>query len=159
MLLNLGVIDLPYQAAPSKVAKAKKGKANKPRSVKTGEQSTGDVAHWLENKYGVMQGFVNLHMPEIAASLEDSVAGAIESLMQGAPPRHDVFGTATSKIETLFKFTYLDKEEIVQTGAQGVPTEAAKRRVNHRLKLNRGAKRPSFIDTGLYQSSFKSWME
>lgn len=159
MLLNLGVIDLPYQTVPTKVAKAKKGKANKPKAVKAGEQTTGDVAHWLENKYGVMQGFVELHMPDIATAIEDSLAGAIESLMQGAPPRHDVFGTATNMIETLFKFTYLDKEEITQTGAQGVPTEAAKQGVNHRLKLNRGPKRPSFIDTGLYQASFKSWVE
>jgi hypothetical protein len=157
--LHLGVIDIPYKEFPKKVAKPKKGKANKPSGVKTGEQTTGDVAEWLENKYGVMQRFADLHQKDIAQSLEKSLAGALESLMMGAPATLNPFGTATNEIEKLFKFTYLDQEEIAKTGASGVPTQAAKDGVNHRLKSGKGDPRPSFIDTGQYQAAFKSWIE
>jgi hypothetical protein len=158
--IHLGVIDIPYQKISSnKVPQAKKGKLNKPIKVATGEQSTGDVAQWLEKKYDVMQGFVDLHIKDIAQMMTDSVQGSIESLMQGGSPRSNPFGSATAKIEKMFKFQYLDKEEITQTGATGVPTQAALNGVNHRLKSRRGPARPSFIDTGLYQSSFKAWIE
>lgn len=164
MTLNLGVVDIPYGNVekPKKVAQAKKGKASKPKGPAAGTQTTGDVAQWLENEYDVMQGFADLHDDDIAKLLENSIAGALESLIQGAPPRLDIFGTATSAIETLFKFTYLDGEEIVKTGATGVPTQAAKDGVNHRLKhpyAKANPRRPSFIDTGMYQQSFKAWVD
>jgi hypothetical protein len=147
--IHLGVIDLPYQEfsmGPTKGGKVERA-------------TTGDVAEWLEDKYEVMGRFVELHADDIAKSIENSLAGALNSLMQGAPATLNPFGTAMSDIETLFKFTYLDKEEIVGTGAEGVPTAAAKKGVNHRLKLKRGAKRPSFIDTGQYQTTMKAWTE
>jgi hypothetical protein len=78
--------------------------------------------------------------------------------MQGAPASLNPLGTATSAIEAQFK-NYLDHEDIVQTGAPGVPTEAALKGVNHRLKSKKGTRRPSFVDTGLYESSFKVWSE
>jgi len=160
--IHLGVIDIPYQNPPSqkKIPQAKKGKANKPvHAVKPTEQTTGDVATWLENKYGVMERFVDLHQQDISHALEKSLAGALESLMMGAPATLSPLGSAMSEIETLFKFTYLDKEEIVKTGAPDVPTEAALKGINHRLKKNKGDRRPSFIDTGQYQSTMKAWTE
>ncbi|MEX3914885.1 hypothetical protein AB4Y43_01375 [Paraburkholderia sp. BR10872] len=162
MKLVLGVIDIPYQNPPSqkKIPQAKKGKANKPvHVVNPTEQTTGDVATWLENKYQVMERFVDLHQKDINQAIEKSVSGALESLMMGAPASFNPFGAAASEIETLFKFTYLDKEEIVKTGAAGVPTEAALKGVNHRLKKGKGASRPSFIDTGQYESTMKVWTE
>jgi len=50
-------------------------------------------------------------------------------------------------------------KEVEKLGIPGVPTKAALRGVNHRLKhpyRRRGA-RPSFVDTSLYMSSFKAW--
>lgn len=129
------------------------------KSGKVEQATTGDVAEWLEDKYEVMGRFVELYADDIAKSVESSLAGALESLMQGAPATLNPFGTAMGEIETLFKFTYLDKEEIAETGASGVPTEAAKRGVNHRMKLKRGPKRPSFVDTGQYQTTMKAWNE
>lgn len=126
--------------------------------------TTGDVATILEAHYGVIGGYVDLHIDDIARSLENSFAGAIESLMMGAPPSLNVFGKATSEIDFGFR-EYLDKEEITQIGnaagigIAGVPTKAALEGVNHRLKIRRGARRPSFIDTGIFQSSFHSWIE
>jgi hypothetical protein len=147
--IHLGVVDIPYQQFSM----------GPTRNGKVEHQTTGDVAEWLEDRYGVMEHFVDLHGDEIAKSIESSLAGALESLATGAPARLNPFGTAMSDIETLFKFTYLDKEEITKTGAQGVPTAAAKKGVNHRLKLNKGPKRPSFIDTGQYQATMKAWTD
>ena len=158
--IHLGVIDQPYSKQSSaKVPQAKKGKLNKPVKVATGEQTTGEVAGYLENKYSVMQGFVDLHMPEIKQMMADSIQGSIENLLAGGKPQSNPFGSATSQIEKLFKFQYLDKDEITQTGAKGVPTQAALNGVNHRLKSGKGAARPDFIDTGLYQASFKVWTD
>jgi hypothetical protein len=158
--IHLGVVDIPYSKQSSdKVPQAKKGKLNKPVKVKTGEQTTGDVAQWIENKYGLMQGFVDLHKPEIVQMMTDSIQGSIENILAGGKPKSNPFGSATSKIEKLFKFTYLDKEEAAQAGIKGVPTQAALDGVNHRLKSGKGVRRPSFIDTGLMQSSFQCWTD
>ena len=137
MTLHLGVMDVPYA---------------------TGGITTAGVAQILEDKYGVMDGFVFLYEPEIHDALDDSVAGAIESLMAGAPPDIDPFGSGTSKIEKLFR-DYLDKEETNLIGATGVPTAAALAGKSKRFKRNSGPPRPSFIDTGLYQASFKAWVD
>jgi len=162
LVLHLGVIDIPYVKPPiqKKVAKAKRGKSNKPvkQSTGSGTQSTGDVAGWLEKKYGVMQTFVDMQMPAIAAELENALAGALENMMMGAPPTGNPFASAESNITQMFK-TFLAEGEIEHAGIPGVPTAAALRGVNHRLKVNRGSPRPSFIDTGLYQNSFIAWIE
>lgn len=152
MKLLLGVTDIPYTDTSDKV----RIDNSKPRISKS--TTTGDVAEILEAKYDVMQHFVDLHMPDIEKSIENSLAGQLESLMMGAPVSNDAFGTAMGEIETLFKFTYLVKEEIAQTGQAGVPTQAAIDGISSRFKGGRGPRRPSFIDTGLYQASFKAWI-
>lgn len=162
-VLHLGVIDLPYVEAPptpkKPMAQAKRGKANKPKKAaqsSAGTETTGDVATWLENKYGIMQAFADRHLPEIADSLAGSMAGALESLMMGAPAENNPFGTATSEITQKFK-AFLDNREM--DGATGVPTKAAQDGVNRRLKIKKGPPRPSFIDTGEYQASATSWVD
>lgn len=152
MKIALGVIDQPYTDTADKV----RIDNSRPRISKS--VTTGDVAEMLEAEYSVMGHFVDLHMPEIAKSVENSLAGQLESLMMGAPVSNDAFGTAMGEIETLFKFTYLDKEEIAQTGQAGVPTQAALNGVSSRFKSGKKGRRPSFIDTGLYQASFKAWI-
>jgi hypothetical protein len=155
----LGVIDLPYVEAPEpprKVAQARKGK-QRPRGKKTppeaGTRTTGDVAEILEGKYHVMETFYDLHEEEIAEDFAESTAGALEDLLLGAPPRDPLAGAA-SKVEDRFH-RFLELKEMDETSTPGVPTRASLRGVNHRLKIRRGAPRPSFIDTGLYDSSFK----
>jgi hypothetical protein len=146
MILHLGVADVPYADPGTK--------------KKSGSLTTGDVAEILEAKYGVMGHFVDLHGADIARELENSVLGAIESLIAGAPASHDAFGTATSEIEEIFR-AMLSNRELDKLGIPGVPTAAAKRGVSHRFKrpYARRKERPSFIDTGLYQDSFKAWVE
>lgn len=135
MIIHLGVIDIPYDD----------------------EATTGSVAEELEENYGVMAGFVELHIGEVADAVTNSLAGSLESLMMGAPLRANPFEGAMSKIEQGFR-TYLDREEIASLGRDGVPTKAAIQGKSTRFKRMFGPRRPSFIDSGLYQSSFKAWV-
>lgn len=149
MKLQLGVIDIPYAGNPR----------DKREHPSTGTETTGDVADWLEKRYGLMDCFVDLHEKEIVEALETSVATAIENLMRGAPPSIDPFGEAIFKIETLFKFQYIDGGEPERAGVPGVPTKAAQMGVNYSLKSGKGNPRVSFVNTGLYRDSFKAWIE
>lgn len=137
MILHLGVVDIPY----------------------TDEGvTTGEVAETLEENYEVMGGFVELNKLFIAQSLESSLAGTLENLLIGGTVPESPFNSGTQKIEQRFR-EFLDHEEITQLGRPGVPTKAALMGKSARFKKGFGPRRPSFIDTGLYQSSFKTWVE
>ena len=125
----------------------------------TGDKTTGDVAEILEEKYHIMQVLYEQHKEDIAADLEKSLSGALENMMAGAPPPNKPFGTAEAAIEDRFR-RFLSEGEIEQLGYPGVPTQAALEGVSHRLShpyAKRGP-RKSFIDTGLYESSFACWI-
>lgn len=162
LVLNLGVIDTPYaNPSTSKVPKAKKGKANKPVKPKSSgaTKTTGEVAEILEEKYGVMDTFAYAQLPGIAKELEKSIAGSLETLLMGGPPSANPFATAESAITAMFK-NFLATSAIEHMGIEGVPTQAAKDGVNHRLKhpyAKGNPRRASFIDTGMYQSHFLAW--
>lgn len=151
--LVLGVIDLPYADASYAEVRARK-----PKVKPGGSLSTGDVAQILEDRYAVMQAFYDLHGEQIANELIDAIEGAIESVNMGAPLTIDPVGSATSKIEDMFKQMLANKE---LDGRLGVPTLAAQEGHSKRFKqpYKKRAPRPSFIDTGLYQASFKAWLE
>jgi hypothetical protein len=161
--LHLGVIDVPYvDPAPVKAPKARRGKANRPRKRRakgSGAVTTGDVAEILEAKYAVMDTFVLLHEQEIADQFAEAISGALENLVVGAPPANNPFGPAEGWTEARFK-RFLELQEMNGL-VQGVPTRAALEGVRHRFKSkkNPAGPRPSFIDTGLYESSFKAWVE
>jgi hypothetical protein len=163
-ILHLGVIDIPYveaPAAPKKIAKAgRRPRPHKKHAAKYGNVTTGDVAGFIENRYHVMEIFWELHQDAIAADFENSISGAIETLLMGGPANLDVMGTATSQLEDRFK-QMLSGRELDTLGYPGIPTAAAEAGVSHRHKsgfTKNRTPRPSFIDTGLYQASFKSWV-
>lgn len=155
LTLHLGVIDMPYSGP----AQAPRGRKQK---IASGTQTTGDVARILEDKYGVFATYAQLHMADtIGPALVKSVAGSIENLLLGAPSGADPFAQGCSQIEAGFR-SFLDTEEMAAAGVPGVPTEAARKGVNHRLKhpyAKDNPQRPSFIDTGLYQASAKAWVD
>lgn len=163
LTLHLGVIEVPYE--PEKVdehLKQKYGIASTAKNV-----TTGDVAEILEAEYHPMEIFAEIHIDDITNALETGLSDVLEAIMSGAPTTIDPFGEGTSKIEDLFK-NFLSDEEMERVGYPGVPTAASgkteKRKggINHRLKHPYAASnpaRPSFIDTGLYQSSFKAWVD
>ena len=141
--LHLGVADLPYVAAPG--------------------ATTGDVAEWLENKYHIMEVFFHEREGEIAAALLNSVEGAMEDLLSGKPIKDILqkgLGTQAGAdvIKNMF-MQFIDSQAMDRLGYPGVPTAASLKGVNHRLKINKGSPRPSFRDTGLYESSFQSWID
>jgi len=138
MILHLGVTELPYAAA--------------------GGKTTGDVAEILEAKYHVVEVFYEENKETVVSALEDSLQGALESLIMGAPVSIAPLAGGLSKIEERFK-KFLSNKEMDRLGVPGVPTAASLAGVSHRFKrpYARRAPRPSFIDTGLFQSSFKAW--
>lgn len=146
MKLHIGVIDLPY----SSLALPGVGK---------GGETTGDVAEILEAKYSVLEGLYNLHAQEVADTLTEGLRGTLESLLMGAPPTQNPYGSAESQVEHILKAGLSARE--LDGSIPGVPTAAAEAGVNHRMKRPyvRRASRPSFIDTGLYQSSLKTWVD
>lgn len=150
-VLHLGVTEQSYGDVATK-------DGNK---ITAGAPSTGDVAQWLEDKYGLMQAFFNAHETDIAGALEQSVGDTLEALLMGAPPQADAFGAGASKIEEMFK-DFISSREAEQVGIPGTPTGAALRGVNHRLKhpySKSNPRRPSFRDTGLLQASAKVWVD
>lgn len=157
--LHLGVIDIPYSAQFAPAPTVRKG--GKPRKVGPGHNrgtTTGDVAEILEDRYHVMEIFFEVHQADIAKALEGSIEGALQNALMGAPAAQDPLAGAHSQIEALFK-QFLSNKGLDALGYPGVPTAAALAGVNHRLKLRRGPSRPSFIDTGTFQASFKSWAD
>lgn len=161
MILHLGVIDLPYvepAPAPKKV-RAGKRRPSKRVAKKSAIATTGDVAEILESKYHVMELFWQLHQADVAKDFELSMSGAFESLVMGGPVTLDVHGSATLKLEDRFK-QMLSNKELDSLGYPGIPTAAAEAGVSHRFKraYKKRAARPSFVDTGLYSASFKSWV-
>lgn len=164
LTLNLGVIDVPYsdREQSEKVPQAKKGKANKPkRPSSAATKTTGDVAEILEEKYGILDTFAFARMPDIAKALEASIAGELETLMMGGRPSGNPLAGAESAISTMMK-QFVSSQQIEQMGIDGVPTQAAKDGVNHRLKhpyAKGNPSRPSFMDTHLMVNSYIAWFD
>jgi hypothetical protein len=161
-ILNIGVIDLPYAYDQEVEAPiSKKGKARKKTKKVQLSITTGEVAEYIENEYHVMETFYEVYQEKIIESLSEAILGDLDNTLNGRPPNPDLFAPAAAEIELWFK-RFLSTREIETVGVAGVPTQAALDGVNHRLKhpySSSNARRPSFIDTGLYQSSVKVWIE
>lgn len=162
--VSLGVWDVPYAAqVPAEQRRvftraAKGGKPRRGSAAPSGGQTTGDVADILEEKYHVMELFVEeIGAGLIVKALEHSLEGAIIDLVLGKDPELVApFATTAGKVEEAFR-TFLDQEGLNGI-VPGVPTAAALAGVNHRLKrpyAKGNPSRPSFIDTGTYQSHFR----
>jgi len=154
IILHLGVYDVPYTK---------------------GGMTTGGVAEILENRYSVMENFYELNSKDIADSLRDSLNNALFSVKNGADILQlKPFDGAVSKIQTKFR-KFIQNEDIIKsentflsTGRTlkngksirlTVPTQAALMGYSSRLKKFKGARRPSFRDTGMYESNFTAWVE
>lgn len=164
--LHLGVIDIPYsdKQAATVVQHWEAMKRGKPltKSAARASVTTGDVAQFLEDRYHVMEVFYEEHQAYILAMVEMSVKAAIERLRKtNQPETIDPFGAAISEIENRFK-RFLSLGYVENVGIPGVPTKAALKGVSHRRKhpyAKSNPRRPSFIDTGIYENSFKAWVE
>ena len=146
--LHIGVIDIPY--ADEAI-------------------TTGEVAKILEARYGVMSAFYQSHKADIQTAIAKSLQGQVVGILNGKPLNSDPYVRACADIDSMFK-QFLSLSEIEKMGIEGVPTKAAldgktsrfkagKNKGNRRGKVKSGSRRPSFIDTGTYQASEKSWVE
>ncbi|WP_320533662.1 hypothetical protein [Robbsia andropogonis] len=137
--LNLGVIDVAYTDGETK-----------------GANTTGEVAQILEAEYHIMRVFLEENEDMITDAILNGYEGAIESLAMGAPPQAVSASLNLDKVEARFR-DFLSNEEMKLIS--GKNTQAAVDRETLRRKTKKGPQRPAFVDTGLYQASFKAWVD
>lgn len=139
MIMHLGVEDLPYSEPEHQ------------------GDTTAEVAQKLEDEYQVMQHFADHHADFISIAIENDISKGIDALMRGLPLNMQLNG-ACDKIKVMFNY-FLDNKEM-DYQVPGVPTKASLQGKSSRLKkgLLPGT-RPSFIDTGLYEQSFRAWVD
>lgn len=164
MKLHLGVLDVAYSDPGA-----------------TGANTTGEVAEILESKYHVMGLFTEYsrNMDLINEAVADAFAEQIENARMGhsKPALSEIF---VDRIDSAFR-DYLSSNVIQNQLPDRI--QAADEGVSHRFKdsqnravsasnvVKRGggagltlvqkkkrAPRPAFIDSGLYQASFRSWI-
>ena len=154
MKLVLGILDVAYSDAQS------------------GAKTTSEVAEILEQKYHPMETFYEARKTQIADYLAQSVVDAVEIVVRSGRHVQPTFAGA-QKIEAEFR-AFLSANEMGKLGFLSdserdyflthapAYTGAANAGVSHRKKHPYAAKnkaRPTFIDTGLYQASFRAWTE
>ena len=132
MILHLGVVDAAY--------------------AEDGE-TTGEVAQYLEDKFGVMQTFFDMNSGYIADRIENSLAGSIETLVMKGSPQEDIFASGMSDVEHRFREYITMQEHGIQ-----LKSEAQGSRFKMQYKKVK-AKKIAFVDTGLYRRSFKAWVD
>jgi len=135
--IKLGVVDQPY------------GYGNL-------DATTHDVAEILEARYGLFTHFWEQHESLIRREVGESIAySLINTIKYGAP-----LVVNEQLANTMREFNlFLEREEMAGLDVDGVPTEAALRGKNSRLKKKFGPRRPSFIDGGLFKASFVAWID
>lgn len=139
MKLNLGVLDVAYTDS-------------------NGSTTTGDVAGYLEDRYHVMRIFLELNEGFIHERIVNNVAGAIESIAQGnRVPKLDL-RPAMDEIQERFRDA-LDSGELHQVlpKSQQVSDETLKTSARKKA-IKQDESRQAFIDSGLYQASFRAWV-
>lgn len=159
--LHLGVVDIPYTdqepATEAEITEALRNGVYPKRSAIRGSITTGDVAEILEAKYNVMGYFFTAYQEDIADQFADALGGSLENILLGGPPPANPFAAAESAMEDMFR-KFIDTKTM-DGMVPGVPTAASLKGVSKRFKRKRGPVRPSFQDTGIYEASFKSWVE
>lgn len=123
-------------------------------------KTTGDIAEILEAKYEVMRKFTEIKEENIVEALAESYSDAIVDVINGVDPSNlNPAAQAASDIEHMLKQAIA--LQAFDGVIAGVPTQAALQGRSKRFKSGRNPRgsRPSFIDTGMYQSSIKVWVD
>jgi hypothetical protein len=138
-VLHLGVVDVSYADGG-------------------GATTTGDVAGYLEDRYHIMRIFTEENEAFIGEVLVDEVAGAIESIAMGKRMGSLNLRPAMGKIEARFRDA-LDSGELhrVLPATQQVNDTTLKTSLRKKA-VKQESRRQAFIDSGLYQASFRAWL-
>jgi hypothetical protein len=132
--LTLGVDDVPYPDSENG------------HKLKT----TGDVAELLEDKYHIMEHFIDQHADDVIEKLKDA-----EEVKFSSRIGRDLRDEITYNLEVDFR-NFILNSEMDKLGVPGVPTEAARKGRKTARRIWRGPERPSFYDTELYLDSFNA---
>jgi len=134
--------------------------------------TTGSVAEDLEKRYSLFTAFADSNIDYITESMVEDASDMIEAIMSGEPIGKQ-FSASGDLITTRFK-QFIANSEDEKLGLVGVPTQAALAGTSLRTKGGKsiskvrkgakyirvyGAKRPSFIYSGILQASLKCWVE
>jgi hypothetical protein len=132
----------------------------------------------LEKRYGLFSMFANAHEKDIADAIAKDAVDGLEAIMRGeSVDIKTVFAESGEEItDQLHNFITSQEVERVATqyGEYGIPTQAAleglslrtstgkaigKARKGMKTKVVKGARRPSFIYSGIFEHSLKAWVE
>lgn len=133
----LGVVDMPYNYGDTSA-------------------TTGEVAEILEERYQLFSHFWEVHKDTIVPEVGEILAYSIINHIKHSAPltSNELLG------ETMRSFNiFIEHEEMAGLAVDGVPTQAALDGRNSRLKVKYGERRPSFLDGGLFKSSFVAWID
>lgn len=143
------------------------------------EGTTYSVGKQLEERYGLFSLFYTAHQQDIADLLAKDAAIGFDMMEKGLPVSvKEVFAVSGETI-TDKMHNFLSTQEIERVaekyGEYGIPTKAALEGINTRTvngktprkvrkgqkfkKVLTGVRRPSFIDTGIFEASLKGWIE
>ncbi len=163
MKLLFGFENIPYSARYSRQSPLTATiKKRRPKVLSQAQQdygrgkTVGQVAEDLEKRYGILEAFYGLEEDFIVKNFEEAVANGMGIGMMGGSWDYDWDATP---LEGKFRRALSGRKF---DGLKGIPTRAAQTGVSH-LRVDvykKGASpRPSFIDTGMYQRSFRAWTE
>ena len=169
MKIHLGFEDFAYdvrataQSPLSARTRARMAKKQSAEQLAYGTgQTTTSVAADLEARYEVVETFYE--QPNIQDYIVDLLDNALyditEIIMQtDHPPIVPIPIKDIDKIEGRFQRALARKE--LEGKILGTPTGTAQKGVSHLYTKPYAprAPRPSFIDTGMYQKSFRAWVE
>ena len=139
-----------------------------------------DIDSWqlgveLETRYGLFSNFYKLHQKDINTDIENALNLATKALIEGKTPERAMayFSSAGDAI-THKLHNFISLREIENMGIPGVPTQAALEGLTLRTKTGKvikrvrkgmkykqviGERRPSFMYSGVFESSLKAWIE
>lgn len=164
--LVFGNIDIPYAYDQEQLSK--KGKVLKKKKKVTKAITTGEVAAILEDHYQIYETFFEFNKKDIAEELAKSYVGAFHRLHAtgvGGDPSAGAMDAIAAKFKQFLSDRVMEGRQLATASAHSsrqVPTQAALDGVNHRFAhpyAKANPRRPSFIDTGLYQATSKAWLK
>jgi hypothetical protein len=143
------------------------------------EGTTYTVGQDLEKRYGLFSMFYNAHQQDIADLIVKDAAIGMEMIEKGMSVSVNSVFAVSGETITDKMHNFLTSQEIERVagryGEEGIPTKAALEGINTRTasgkapkrvrkgqkfqKVVTGVRRPSFIDTGIFERSLKGWIE
>jgi hypothetical protein len=140
-------------------SKRTRKRLTKPQRAYGEGKTTLEVAQELEDKYHIVEKFLEMEEDRINELAGDVITDAFEDIEKFTRHKWKKRTKAMEGIESRFRANLVGRK--YDGVLSGVPTMAAIRGVSHlnQHPYAKRASRPSFIDTGMYMRSFRAWLE